>query len=193
MDLSELLTTKPSDMAVALYLRPIHPEFFNIYTWRCYRGDGYDAQLWITGLSHVLSVSRTGGRRAAERCVTEVVGPAAVELPRRGRVEAAPLGGTSELRFDLRNGFRYQMSFETETVADADVFAAVYDDLRNQGHKEGLACEYRLDGVQRDLWPLAMTVPTATRGGFVLHAFHVFPDHRAILKTQTLIELPGDK
>lgn len=189
MDAAEMMQTRPSDMVMSLYLRPIHPEFFKIFAWRAYEGTGYEAELWITGLSHVLTVRRTAGR-AAERCVTEVIGPSGMPLPERGRVETLPLVGDSEAQFALRNGFTYRISYQAEQLEDADVFAAIYDDLRNQAHKEGLSCEYRVEGVERDVWPLAMTVPSHARGGFLLHAFHVFPDQKTILKTQTLIEIP---
>lgn len=191
MDVVDLLLVKPSDMEMALYLRPIHPEFFHIFAWRSYEAADFDAELWITGLSHVLTVRRKARGRAAERCVTEVIGPSGLALPGRGRVESVSLAGEDEAQFALRNGFRYHMSFQTETVESDDVFASIYNDLRNQAAGEGLSCEYRVEGVERKLWPLALTVPVHTRGGFLLHAFHVFPDFKTILKTQTLIELPG--
>jgi len=188
----DLLEAKPSDMELQLYLRPIHPEFFKIFAWRSFEGPGYEAELWITGLSHVLTVRTTSpGGRAAERCVTEVIGPADLPLPKRGRVESLGLKGKgeNEARFTLRNRFRYHLTFHFERLAQ-DVFAATYQDLRQQGHKEGVACEYRLEGQERAMWPLAYTMPTHIRGGFLLHAFHCFPDQATILKTQTLIELP---
>jgi hypothetical protein len=192
MDVTDLLLTKPADMTLSLYLRPIHPEFFRIFNWQSYRSANYEAELWITGLSHVLTVRHTGTGRSAERCVTEVIAPEAMAMPERGRVEHVSLASNQEASYGLRNGFRYQLSAETEQVADDDVFAAIYEDLRNQGHREGLSCEFRVDGFDRSLWPLAITVPNHTRGGFLLHAWHVFPDFRSILKTQTLIEVPEE-
>lgn len=190
MDVTDLLLIRPEDMALALYLRPIHPEFFRIFSWQSFTAPEYEADLWITGLSHVVTVRSTAGGRSAERCLTEIIGPDTVALPQRGRAETLPLHDSQEASFGLRNGFTYQISSQVETIDDADVFAAIYDGLRNQGLREGLSCEYRIEGVERKLWPLAMTVPTHTRGAFLLHAFHVFPDFRTILKTQTLIEVP---
>ncbi|NIA20485.1 MAG: DUF2617 family protein, partial [Anaerolineaceae bacterium] len=187
----DLLEAKPSDMELQLYLRPIHPEFFKIFAWRSFEGPGYEAELWITGLSHVLTVrSMSPGGRPAERCVTEVIGPADLPLPKRGRVESLDLKGEDEATFALRNGFRYHLTYHIERLAE-DVFAATYEDLRKQGRSaEGVACEYRLEGRERAMWPLAFVMPTHIRGGFLLHAFHCFPDQATILKTQTLIELP---
>ena len=191
MDVLDLLATKPSEMAIRLYLRSLHPEFFRIFTSRVYRATEYEAELWITGLSHVLTVRHTNGGQSAERCVTEVIGPSGMELPDRGQVEEVSLATDNEAAFSLRNGFRYHISFQTEQVRDEDVFAGIYDDLRNQGTEEGLSCEYRVAGIDRSLWPLALAIPMHARGGFLLHAFHVFPDFRTILKTQTLIEIPN--
>ena len=193
MDVTDLLLIRPEDMVLTLYLRPIHPEFFRIYSERSFTAPEYEADLWITGLGHVVTVRSTLGGRTAERCVTEIIGPDAVALPDRGRAELLHLHADQESSFILRNGFTYQLHSQVETIDDADVFAAIYDGLRNQGLKEGISCEYRLEGVQRKLWPLAMVVPTHTRGAFLLHAFHVFPDFRTILKTQTLIEVPKTK
>jgi hypothetical protein len=191
MSVADLLQTKPSDMMMSLYLRAIHPEFFRIFAWRSFKTRHYEAELWITGLSHVLTVRQAAGRHSAERCVTEVIGPSHMALPPRGKVQAIPLAGEDEASFALRNGFQYQISFQTETLKDAEVFAALYEDLRHQSHKEGLACEFRTEGVERALWPMALIIPTYTREGFLLYAFHVFPDHQAVLKTQTLIEITG--
>jgi hypothetical protein len=190
MAMFDLLHIKPSDMRVRLYLRPIHPEFFQIFTWRSYEGPGYEAEVWITGLSHVLTVRQTGPQlRSAERCVTEVIGPSGMSLPDRGQVESLPLRGEDETSIQLRNGFQYHLQFHCEKLEE-HVFATTYEELRTQGLKEGVACEYRVDGLERSTWPFALTVPTHTRGGFLLHAFHCFPDQMTILKTQTLIELP---
>ena len=189
MDVADLLGTKPSEMRMCLYLRPIHPEFFTIFALRTYKGTNFEAELWITGLSHVFTVRRVRGRRAEERCVTEVIGPSSLELPERGLVERVALAGENEASFALKNGFQYHLSFQAETLKELEVFTANYDELRRQGFKEGLSCEYRLQGVSRSLWPLAITVPTQIRDGFLLHAFHIFPDYQTILKTQTLIEM----
>jgi len=190
MDAADILNIRPEDMVVALYLRPIHPEFFHIFASKSFSAPEYEAELWITGLSHVVTVRSTAGGRSAERCVTEIIGPDTLPLPGRGRAEVLPLQDGQEASFGLRNGFRYQISTQVETFDDADVFAATYESLRHQGRREGISCEFRIEGLQRTLWPLAMTVPTHTRGAFLLHAFHIFPDARTILKTQTLIEVP---
>jgi hypothetical protein len=176
-------------MMLYLYLRTIHPEFFKIYAWRSYRGPDLEAEVWITGLSHVLTVRRLSKNRTAERCLTEVIGPAGLEIPDRGRVQSLALVGEDEAAFHLRNGFHHQISFATETLDD-EHFASSYEELRAQAHKEGVSCEYRIEGVEKKMWPLALMFPDHARGGFLLHAFHVFPEQRSILKTQTLIELP---
>jgi len=186
---TDILWTKPSDMVMHLYLRTIHPEFFKIFAWRSYRGPEMEAEIWITGLSHVLTVRRLSKGRAAERCITEVIAPAGTPMPDRGRVQTLALVGEDESAFQLRNGFHHQISFESETLKE-ELFAAAYEELRALAHKEGLSCEYRVEGVEKKLWPLALMFPDHARGGFLLHAFHVFPEYLTILKTQTLIELP---
>ncbi len=187
--MAEVLSTKPSDMMLYLYLRPLHPEFFKVFAQRFYKGRDLEAEIWITGLSHVLTVRRVGKGRSYERCVTEIVGPAGLAIPDRGRIASVALVGEDEARAELRNGFRHRINFETETLNE-QLFEAAYEDLRKQALKEGLSCEYRIEGVERKLWPLAVTFPDHAGGGFVLHAFHVFPEYLTILKTQTLIEFP---
>lgn len=189
-DVADFLTTEPSDMVMTLYLRTIHPEFFRIFNRRQYQAPGCEAELWITGLSHVFTVRRRPNGRTPQRCVTEIIAPQNTSLPDRGKVEELKLTGNMETHVTLRNGFAYQLNTQCETIADDDVFAAIYEDLRNQGHREGLSCEYRINSLDRTLWPLAMAVPQSTRDGFLLHSFHIFPDFKAILKTQTLIEVP---
>ncbi len=174
-----------------LYLRPIHPEFFKIHAQRSIRGTSYDADIWVTGLSHVLTVRhRTAPGHAAERCVTEVIGPMGVGLPDRGRVHQVALKGENEASYSLRNGFQYSINYHCEALEE-DVFAATYQTLRKQATREALACEFRMEGQEAEMWPLAIIIPTHTRGGLLVHAFHVFPHERTILKTQTLIDMPG--
>lgn len=174
-----------------LYLRPIHPEFFTIHARRSLSSTSYDVEIWITGLSHVLTLQhRSAGGHTAERCLTEVVGPIGFGLPDRGRVHQVALKGENEVGYTLRNGFQYNINYHCEKL-DEDVFAATYDRLRHQQTREALACEFRIEDEQTQRWPLAIVIPTHARGGFLLHAFHVFPHERTILKTQTLIDMPA--
>ena len=117
-DVADFLTTKPSDMVMTLYLRTIHPEFFRIFNRRQYQAPGCEAELWITGLSHVFTVRGSPNGRTPQRCVTEIIAPQHVGLPDRGKVEELKLTGNVEAGLTLRNGFVYQLSTQCETIDD---------------------------------------------------------------------------
>ncbi|MCK4626884.1 MAG: hypothetical protein KAV00_16350, partial [Phycisphaerae bacterium] len=47
-----------SQLRLLLFSRPVHPELFEIYHDHRIVKDGYEAQIWITGLSHVIAFHR---------------------------------------------------------------------------------------------------------------------------------------
>ena len=55
------------ELMFSLFQRPLHPELFQIYASRTLNTEKYEAVIWITGCTHVVSVF------AGDICMTEVV------------------------------------------------------------------------------------------------------------------------
>ena len=74
----ELGTVQAVDLHLFLYDRPLHPELFRHYADYRVRQGRYHADVWITGLSHVITVT------LGQRSVTELVCTDLEALPSRG-------------------------------------------------------------------------------------------------------------
>jgi hypothetical protein len=113
----------------------------------------------------------------------EIVGSVA-ELPAGFRTDK-PVAGTHAAKFRTK-GWTYRVAIQTEIVED-DVFLHLHDELIADGAKGGLFAEFaprHRFGLPPLSWVSAELLPS----GLQSNAFHTFPDFRAILKAQTLIE-----
>ena len=63
-----------ADLKFVLYRRPLHPELFHIHQSRHLARAAYQADIWVMGLSHVVTVQSNG------RCLT-------IRVPRREAIE----------------------------------------------------------------------------------------------------------
>src|SRR5512137_1529436 len=86
VELGETLQ-RVGDLKFALYHRPLHPELFRIHHSRHIERGAYQADIWVIGLSHVLTVQSAG------RCVAEVTTDDLEVLPQNGLVTSFPFRG----------------------------------------------------------------------------------------------------
>ena len=63
------------ELVFSLYQRPLHPELFTIYASRQIKTEQYEAVIWVTNCSHVLSVF------AKDMCLTELINAPDQMLP----------------------------------------------------------------------------------------------------------------
>ncbi|MHC4365922.1 MAG: hypothetical protein ACYSTJ_10675, partial [Planctomycetota bacterium] len=69
------------ELSFSLFQRPLHPELFQIYAKRKLKTGKYEADIWVTGCTHVVSVYTKG------LCLSEVVSTPGQMLPQRGLIE----------------------------------------------------------------------------------------------------------
>lgn len=179
-----MLSVRPraAELVFQLYGRVLHPELFEIRARRLISRGGYTVTLLITTAGHVVTWCRDG------LTLTEVAAGSSHPLPQRRRLLSHRLGGERSDRVECRGGVRYQTCFQLETL-DHDLFWTFQQELVAQSAKRGLTHRFeapaRLD-VGAFSW---IDVETRPRS-LLVQTFHTFPDDRAIVKTQSLFEIP---
>ena len=179
-----MLTVRPkvAELAFQLYGRSLHPELFDIHKSHNVERGGYSAKVDVTSAGHVVTW-RYGGIT-----LTEVAASAQHPLPKKRRLLSCRLRGERTDRVECRGGVVYQMWFQLEPV-DPEVFWTFQQELAYDGERQGLL--HRFDSSGRiDVGALSyINVETRNRS-LRVQAFHTFPDDYAIVKSQSLYELP---
>jgi len=167
-----------SDLRLSVYMRALHPEFFDIRASRPFEQVAFDGQLWLIDGGHV--VTFVDGPDA----VTEVIGPKELELPKRGLVRAEDLAGGREHRIEARGALVYQMAYQVEACSP-ETYIRQAEELLASARRGHLYIEGAAAGAAR---AFSYAVPEPKGRGLLLHAWHGFPAEHTILRTQTLIE-----
>ncbi len=170
--------TAVSDLRLSVYLRALHPEFFEIRADRAFDGLAFDGQIWLITGGHV--VVFIDGPDA----VTEVVARKDLELPRRGLARSTDLSGDREHRVEARGTLLYQMAYQVDTCSPGR-YVREAEELLASARSGHVYAEGASEGRAR---AFSYAVPEPKGRGLLVHAWHGFPAERTILRTQTLIE-----
>lgn len=179
-----MLSARPkvNDLVFQLYGRVLHPELFEIHAAREVERGDYSAHVAITGAGHVIRWRRGG------LVLTEVAASTSQPLPQKRRLFSYRLSGERSDRMECRGGACYQMCFQLETVAP-ELFWTFQQELCADGGRKGLLHRFE-SGTRMALGAVSwISIETRARSLHV-HAFHTFPDDLAIVKSQTLFEVP---
>ncbi len=179
-----MLTTRPkvAELVFQVYGRPLHPELFEVCQTRRIERGGYQAKIDITTAGHVVTWQYAG------LTLTEVATSAHHPLPERRRLLSYRLKGQRDDHVDCRGGIRYQVSFQLEPV-EPEVFWTFQQELLIDGARQGML--YRFDSSGRmALGALSYVNAESRNRSLLVQAFHTFPDDCAIVKSQSLFQLP---
>lgn len=179
-----MLSVRPkvAELAFQLYARSLHPELFQVYRSQSIERGGYAAKIDITSAGHVVTW-RYGGLT-----LTEVAVSAQNPLPQKRRLLSYRLRGERHDRVECRGGVVYQTGFQLEPV-EPEVFWTFQQELADDGQRRGLLHMFDSSG-RMALGALSyINVETRNRS-MLVQAFHTFPDDYAIVKSQSLFELP---
>jgi len=173
---------KVAELVFHLYGRTLHPELFDVQCSRTIDRGGYSATVSITAAGHVVTW-KTG-----DLTLTEVAGAASQPLPQKRRLISHRLNGERSDRLECRGGGSYQTSFQLEQV-DPEVFWGFQGELAAEGQRHGLL--HRFGAESRVALGALSWINVDVRGrGLIVQAFHTFPDDFAVVKSQSLFELP---
>jgi hypothetical protein len=173
---------KVAELAFQLYGRSLHPELFQVYRSQSIERGGYSAQVDITSSGHVVTW------RYGSLTLTEVASSAQNPLPQRRRLLSHRLRGERQERVDWHEGVTYQTSFQLEPVAP-EVFWTFQQELADDGQRRGLLHVFDASG-RMALGALSYINMETRNRSMLVQAFHTFPDDYAIVKSQSLFELP---
>ncbi|GMV98730.1 MAG: DUF2617 family protein [Phycisphaerae bacterium] len=172
-------------MRLVLYRRPIHPELFHIHQSRHLQRLAYQADIWIIGLSHVVTVQAGG------RCVTEVTADDIEVLPQNGMVTSFQFRGERDHLETFDDGMRYILSTQVERMSQ-NLFHASHRDLLNYAATRGMLVRFDDWAESGALVPFTFIDFEARDKELHVQAFHAFPADYTILKTQSIVEV-GNK
>ena len=98
------------------------------------------------------------------------------------------LRGQRSDRVECRGGVTYQMNFQLETV-EPEIFWAFQQELTRDSNSRGLL--YSFNGRGRmALGALSFIGIESRNRSLSVQSFHTFPDDYAIVKSQSLFEIP---
>ena len=179
-----MLSVRPraAELVFQLYGRVLHPELFDIRARRTIDRGGYRASLLVTTAGHVVTFNSGG------LILSEVAAGAEQALPQRRRLLSHRIAGERSDGVECRGGVRYHTCFQVERL-DHDLFWTFQHELLVQSAKRGLA--HRFDAPGRLTAGAFSWIDVETRPrSLIVQAFHTFPDDLAIVKSQSLFELP---
>ncbi|MEW6249450.1 MAG: DUF2617 family protein [Planctomycetota bacterium] len=175
-------TLQSVDLHLVLFDRALHPELFQHFANYMVEQGRYRADIWIVGLSHVVTVTTAG------KTLTELLARDSEVLPTRGVLTRFRLKGERDLERRTPGGWNYLVSTQVETMDEA-LYKSVHNDLLRHTEKRGWFQSY--DGwTDSDLVPFSYIDHEARDREFHVHAFHAYPHERTLVKTQSIIELP---
>ena len=164
-----------------LFDRALHPELFEIVHGRSIVKSGYEARVWVTGCSHVISFHRE------RSSMTQVVADARQELPLRGRVLDVPFRGEKDHNSRQALGIHYMMNFQVESMSPT-VYSRAHHDLARAGARRGLFVPFPA-WMANGLTPFSFLDYDAKPNELHVFAFHAFPDKLTVVKCQSIFEL----
>jgi hypothetical protein len=176
---------KIRDLVFQLYGRPLHPELFEISDSRTVQRGEYQAKIDITTCGHVITWRYHG------ITLTEVVASAGHALPQRRRLLSHRFKGERCDHIECKGGVRYQVSFQLEPV-EPELFWEFQTELSHERERQGMLHLFSSNG-RLAVGALSYINVERRDQKMLVQAFHTFPDDYAIVKSQSLFEIPGRK
>ena len=167
-------------LTFSLYQRPLHPELFQIYAKRHLKTQKYEAIIWVTGCTHVVSVF------AGKLCLSEVVSGPGQMLPQRGLIERFQFRGPKSHKCSLSRGVSYMTDFQVEKMSE-NLYRQSYIDLERFARNRGVFVKYPELEI-RGLQPFCYIDFEARRTELHIHTFAAYPEQITMIKTQSLFD-----
>jgi len=179
-----VLTVRPkvAELVFQLYGRPLHPELFEVCSSRTVDREQYSAKIDITRTGHVVTWRRDG------LILTEVTASAHHPLPERRRLLSYRLKGRRSDRVECRGGITYDVNLELEPM-DPEIFWAFQEELTRDSQRQGMLQQFDSSG-RMALGAISYIHVESRARSLSVQAFHTFPDDYAVVKSQSLFQIP---
>jgi hypothetical protein len=168
------------ELTFSLFQRSVHPELFQIYAKRQLKTDKYEANIWVTGCTHLVTV------HSKNICLTEVVSAPGQMLPQRGLIERFRFRGPRSHKCTLSRGLSYMTDFQIEKMS-ANLYRQSHVDLEKFARNRGVFIKFpalEVDGLQ----PFCYIDYEARQSELHIHTFAAYPDQVTMIKTQSLFD-----
>lgn len=164
-----------------LFSRSVHPELLEVCCESIVRHEAYTAVLQICKAGHLICFRHNG------QTLSEVAGSIDSPLPRQKQVISRRLRGHRDESVEHDGGILYHVSFQVEQL-EPEVFLHCHEELLLDAARAPLA--HHFDSTSRLApAPLSLLQVEQRTHSLLVHAFHTFPDNRAVVKTQSLFEV----
>ena len=180
-----MLSVRPkvAELVFQLYGRPLHPELFEIHATRTVRRGQYEARLQITSAGHLITWRYHG------QTLTEVAASSLHPLPQKRRLLSYRVKGERNDQIKCRGGSSYLVNLQLETM-EPETFWAFQEELARDSQREGMLHTFKSSG-RLALGAMSYIHHDVRDHTLHVQAFHTFPDDFAIVKSQSLFQLPG--
>jgi len=170
-----------SSLRFYLYDRPLHPELFDIYHDHRIVAERYEAQIWVTGCTHLIGFYSGG------KSLIELIADVDSQLPRRGVQVELPFRGEKVHECNRQWPIHYMMSSQAETMSPM-AYARTHHELARQGAKRGMFVPFP-KWRSRSLTPFTFIDYQVRPDQLHVFAFHAFPQDLTMVRTQSIFEL----
>ncbi len=177
---SQHVSVAVKELSFSLFQRPLHPELFQIYAKRHIKTEKYEALLWVTGCTHVISVF------AGDVCLSEVISGPGQMLPQRGLIERFGFKGPRTHKCTLSRGVSYMTDFQIEKMSP-NLYRQSHSDLEGFARNRGIFVKFpdlEVDGLH----PFCYVDFEARKTELHIHTFAAYPDQVTMIKTQSLFD-----
>jgi len=177
---AQLIRPDVSNLVLRTFGRALHPELFEHHCGMTITNTHMRLDVRLNSSGHVLVL------QMGSLSLTEVIIDHREVLPKRSRLVDYRLRGCRTESAQFETGLRYDVSCQLERL-HLDIFMRMNEELEQDCLRADLYT--RLPAVNRFLpGPLSLVRTELGRDSILIYAFHTFPEHSAIVKTQTLFE-----
>jgi len=165
-----------------LFERDLHPELFTPAVVGHVSTKHYDVAIGICRGGHYLKFTSDGAT------MLEVTAPLSETLSVHGLQRSEVFGSDEEVKFESGDPFLYHFSGEVDAV-NASVFTRMEMELEIDARSAFLSHRFRATNRMYP-GPISLAKVEGNERSITVFAVHTFPDDMAILRTQSLFELP---
>lgn len=173
------------DLHFCLYERALHPELFRIHRVKRVQQARYSAEIWIVGLTHVVTV------QFGDQILTELIAEDTELLPKAGLATTFRFRGERDHMQSFSSDVRYILSTQVEKMTP-QLFPATHREYVHYAQNRGLFETFE-DLSHEGLAPFTFVDFDARDSEFHIHAFHAYPEELTLLKTQSIFEIEQKK
>ena len=169
------------ELQLCLYQRGIHPELFRIHQVKRLEQPRYQAEIWVVGLAHVVTV------QVGDKILTELISEENELLPKAGLAMSFKFRGERDHSQSFGGGLKYIPSTQVERMT-SQLFPATHRDFVHHAQNRGMFVTYD-EWEHGGLSAYSFIDFDARDHEFHVHAFHAFPEEQTLLKTQSIFEV----